>query len=137
MARKGVSQTTYNSWHCMKQRCKNPNTVQYKYYGGRGIGYCPGWEHFDNFLADMGERPEGMTLDRIDNNKDYSPQNCKWSTSEDQVNNRRNTKMIEYAGKTMTLPQWAKFLGVKSSTMKQRYYVYKWPLDRLIGAYLG
>jgi len=80
---------TYRSWDAMKQRCLNINNFKFNYYGGRGIMVCERWMVFENFLADMGERPEGLTLDRIDNDGHYEPINCKWSTYKQQNNNRR------------------------------------------------
>lgn len=83
---------TYNSWSTMKQRCLNPRSPKYKSYGGRGIDVCPQWMTFEGFLADMGVRPDGLTLDRIDNDAGYSPDNCRWATPSQQIANRRPQK---------------------------------------------
>ena len=83
---------TYGSWVSMKQRCLNPKMARYSDYGGRGITVCGRWLKFENFLADMGERPENRSLDRIENDGNYEPSNCKWSTLSEQRNNRRKDK---------------------------------------------
>lgn len=82
------------SWASMISRCNNPNRSNYKYYGGRGIKVCRRWKKFENFLADMGRKPPGKSLDRIDNNKGYSPSNCKWSSKSEQMKNRRSWEWV-------------------------------------------
>jgi hypothetical protein len=90
---RGIKQSpTYISWCSMKQRCLDPNRKDYHYYGGRGIKVCERWHKFENFLKDMGERPEGKTLDRKNNDGNYIPDNCQWATSKEQCNNRRARK---------------------------------------------
>lgn len=80
---------TYVSWQSMKARCHNPRATSYERYGAKGITVCKRWQRFENFLADMGERPEGMTLDRKNNSRGYSKANCRWATSKQQHENRR------------------------------------------------
>lgn len=96
----------------MKQRCYNPNAAQYHNYGGRGITICARWlESFDNFYADMGDCPDGHSLERIDNDGPYSPENCCWATKRQQRLNQRSCNYLEYNGKRMTVTEWAEALG--------------------------
>jgi hypothetical protein len=88
--RKGHKSRTYTTWNMMTQRCLNPNNDRYYDYGGRGITVCERWLDFANFLADMGERPEGTSIDRIDVNGNYEPTNCRWATSAEQGTNKRH-----------------------------------------------
>lgn len=88
----GKTTSTYNTWTNMLNRCSRPNDVSFKWYGARGITVCKRWRKFENFLADMGERPKGFTLDRLDSDKGYSPKNCRWATQEEQRANQRQPK---------------------------------------------
>ena len=89
MTRHGREAGVYGSWRSMRERCQNSNATHYAYYGGRGVTVCERWESFENFLADMGPRPEGLSLDRINNEGNYEPGNCRWATRKQQAHNRR------------------------------------------------
>jgi len=111
----------YRTWSHMKDRCNNPNDKRYHCYGGRGIKICDAWNNsFESFFTDMGERPEGMTIDRIDNNGDYEPSNCRWASTKTQCNNKRTNRMFTYNGKTQTMQQWADEYNLPLSTLKNR-----------------
>jgi len=120
----GKSRTTIHSvWKHLRQRCDNPKDAAYDDYGARGITYDPRWAVFENFLADMGEAPEGMTIDRIDNDGNYSKENCRWATKKEQANNRRlrkNSRYFTYDGETLTATQWAIKLGLNRSILYRR-----------------
>lgn len=115
----GVTKT-YMAWASMKKRCSNPNHSRYKNYGGRGIKVCKRWMEFTGFLEDMGESPEGMSIDRVDNDKDYSPDNCRWTTLERQANNRTDNVYLVYDGRKQSLADWARDLGFNRFTLKSR-----------------
>jgi hypothetical protein len=118
---------TYYTWANMKRRCRSKNL---KNYGGRGISVCDRWLTFENFYADMGDIPDGMTLERTDNSAGYSPENCKWATATEQSNNKRNNKKLEWAGECLTVTQWAKKLGVTRETIRGRMRL-NWPVDKI------
>lgn len=109
----GMTKTgTYNSWSAMRARCHNPKTEGFSLYGGRGIKVCDRWNSFESFLADMGERPEGMSIDRIDNNGDYEPGNCRWASMPEQQRNRRTTIKVERDGRSQCIKDWCDELGL-------------------------
>lgn len=117
--RSGLS-PTYQSWRGMWTRRTNSNVKSYKDYGGRGVQICKRWEDFENFLADMGERPEGRTLDRVDVNGNYEPSNCRWATRKEQATNSRRVRRYEYRGKSYLVGELAEMAGVANRTMGQR-----------------
>lgn len=113
---------TYLSWRDMHIRCSDrcKDKRNRKHYYLRGIRVCERWGDFLNFLADMGERPEGTSLDRIDNNGDYEPGNCRWATAVQQARNTSKTRRIAYGGETKCLTEWAKELGISPNALAAR-----------------
>ena len=121
----------YRSYTALKSRCLNPDNDKYSYYGGRDIKVCRRWKKdFLNFYKDMGDRPRGTSIDRIDNNKGYSKANCRWTTPKVQARNRRNNKVIEYRKQTYCLAEWAEKLEINYTTLWARIYCYHWDVDR-------
>lgn len=122
MTKHGMHTTkTYRSWVSMIERCYNPKAAGYDYYGGSGIFVCDQWlNSFENFYADMGDRPKDMTLDRKDSNGNYVPNNCKWSTIYEQANNRRNNVIINYNGINYTRGQLAEKFNIPTSILGSR-----------------
>lgn len=107
----------YKSWIAMKSRIFNPNEENFHLYGKRGIMICQRWVNsFENFLDDMGFRPKGTSLERINNNGNYEPSNCKWATQKEQCRNLRTNRVITFKGKTMIATDWASYLGMNSKT---------------------
>lgn len=119
----------YKAWNDMKNRCSLPSVKAYKNYGGRGIKVCGRWMDFRNFYSDMGPRPDGMTLERIDNNGDYGPGNCMWADMKAQQNNKRTCRFIEFRGERKTVTQWAESLGINSVTLRGRI-AKGWSIER-------
>lgn len=120
----------YKSWEAMMQRCNNEKRKDSKDYLGRGISVCDEWRSFEKFYADMGHRPEGTSLDRIDNDGNYEPGNCRWATSIEQGRNQRTNRMLSFNGKVMCLSEWASELGMSVGTLHSRLNKYKWTIEK-------
>lgn len=122
----------YSSWLNMKQRCTNPNRPDQKNYVGRELGFCERWVDFPNFLEDMGEPPDGLTLERVDNSLGYSPGNCQWANSKQQNRNRRDTLYVEYRGERRKLADLIEESGLSRAKVYLRIHRRKWPVDRAL-----
>lgn len=126
----GLSKTpTYRSWKAMVHRVQDTGRHDSQYYAGRGITVCARWLEFESFLADMGERPEGMSIDRTDNDRGYEPGNCRWATKLEQMRNRSNTRTLEVDGRTKTIKEWAEATGISYFALYNR--VKKWGFQSL------
>jgi len=112
---------TYESWHGMFPRCEDTNDAGYVNYGARGIKITDSWRDFSNFLKDMGLRPEGLSIERIDNDGNYEPENCRWATTKEQGRNKTNSRLITHGGMTKPISQWAEELNIKVSTLFNRF----------------
>lgn len=123
---------TYTSWRSMRSRCLDKGSHSYPEYGGRGISICQRWESFAAFLEDMGERPAGMSIDRIDVNGNYEPSNCRWATASLQSANTRRALVYEFEGVSLPLIDWAKRLGIDYQTLKTRIRSYGWTPERAL-----
>lgn len=121
---------TYNCWSSMMARCGNPKAQSFPHYGGRGIKVCGRWRLFVNFFADMGTKPSSvMSIERIDNNGDYEPGNCRWADAVEQHNNTRVNVRLTYNGETQTIAQWARVFGLRTDTLWRRLRS-AWDFDR-------
>ena len=124
---------TYNAWFNMIERCYNFEGINYHRYGARGIEVCDRWldkeKGLANFMGDMGESPINTSLDRIDNNGDYTPENCRWATYKEQGNNKETNRNITYNNITLNMKQWANTLGINYSTLRQRLRL-GWSIER-------
>jgi len=137
---KGVSNKTHNMsrtriykiWNALVQRCKTKSNQRYSSYGGRGITVCQEWYKFENFYRDMkNSYKDNLTIDRIDNNKSYYKENCKWSSQKEQANNRSNNHILEHKGEKRNITQWSEKLGIPRKTI---YWRIKkgWDIDRVL-----
>ncbi len=123
----------YRTWCSLKARCNTPTDKDYCKYGARGIKVSDRWSTFENFIADMGQRPSRRhTLDRSNNNLGYEHSNCHWALPRDQMRNTRMTKFIEYNGRRMCLTDWAREIGITASTLKARLGRLGWPKDKAL-----
>ncbi len=130
----------YNSWANMMKRCYKKNNIFYHNYGGRGIKVCESWHDIGNFKDDMWKNflehnikhgGQNTSLDKIDNDKDYCKENCRWATAKEQALNRRTTKLFEFNGLSLTLYDWARKLGKNRSTLAMRIH-YGWDINKTL-----
>jgi hypothetical protein len=119
-AKRGGMTPEYKTWRAMLTRCRNPRNPYFADYGGRGIVVCERWKEFGNFLADMGPRPLGASIDRIDNDGNYEPGNCRWATVREQQRNRRSNVWVEINGVRKIAEDWAIELGINARRFRER-----------------
>lgn len=126
----------YWTWQGIKKRCCDPDEPGYKNYGARGISVYPAWlESFDNFYADMGPKPSPKhSIDRIDNNGNYDPENCRWATQKQQARNMRANRMITYRNETRCLAEWSEMTGISADCISQRIDKLGWPVEKALGS---
>lgn len=122
----------YRAWEAMLRRCRRPTDSAYMNYGGRGIRVCGRWTKFEAFFEDMGECPPGMTIDRIDNDGDYEPGNCRWATVKQQGQNKRNNVLLTWQGQTLCVAEWARRRGLSDGTIRSRIKR-GWSVERALG----
>jgi hypothetical protein len=129
-----ITSPEYNAWHAIKQRCENPRNPSYKDYGARGISICDRWkESLANFLADMGPRPSSRhSIDRIDNDGNYEPGNCRWATHAEQARNKRSNSLVTINGITKCITDWCEHYKIPSGVVFTRIYKLKWDIERAI-----
>lgn len=132
-SRRGRRTRTYYSWAHMIQRCTNPKVKEYRWYGARGVTVCDRWYKFENFLEDMGEAPDKLTLDRIDPNGNYESENCRWITQQEQTNNtRRNVKISSDLGE-LSMSQFCRAKKISYNRFKKLYHKGDMSLDEIVG----
>lgn len=129
----GMSTTTeYASWDSMLKRCLDTSHDHYYLYGGRGITVCERWMQFENFFVDMGTKPSSThTIDRIDNDGNYEPGNCRWATKKEQARNRRNSRVVQFNGQTMCVADWSDVTGIPAYALHRRF-IAGWTAERAL-----
>lgn len=131
----GLSHTRlYATWRGMLSRCDNREDKYFKDYGRRGIAVCSEWKDFENFYtwAIANGYDDSLTIERIDNDKGYSPDNCRWATAKEQSNNRRSNHLLTHRGKIQTLKQWSDELGINYQTLQSRIHASGWPIEKAL-----
>lgn len=123
---------THSIWVNMRDRCNNKHNKSYPYYGDRGISVCERWNDYSLFIEDMGYRPDGLELDRIDNNKGYYKENCRWSNRHQQMRNQRRSVIIEYQGESIQMNDLADRFGINKHTFKSRICYMGWSVEDAI-----
>lgn len=122
----------------MHDRCRNPNDERFAHYGGRGIEVCERWNSFENFLLDMGKRPQGTSIDRINADGNYEPGNCRWATAAEQTRNRRCSILVNWGGETLTLKECCRIVGEDYQRARRRVRVNGWdPISAVAGELLA
>ena len=123
--------TEYRIWSGIMDRCTNRNSKYWDRYGGAGIGVCKQWRKFEGFYKDMGNRPSAqLSVDRIDNEKGYSPENCRWASKKEQARNRKNNKYITHDGETHCIAEWGDILGMCPKMLRTRIFKHGWDIER-------
>lgn len=134
MSKHGMSKSKlHRVWRTMKSRCYNTRNEKYNRYGGRGITVCGEWLEFEPFMQWAFENgyADGLTIERIDNDKPYCPENCRWATNKEQANNKSTSHFLTYNGETHTIAEWAEIVGMKRDTLKRRIY-YGWSIEKAL-----
>lgn len=131
-ARPDLRRPEYRSWECARSRCRNANNPDYARYGGRGISFWPGWDKFEAFLDDMGPRPAGTTLDRIDTNGNYEPGNCRWADARQQGRNKSDNRFVTFQGATVRMVELAELSGVPYQRLHDRIVRRGWSPERAV-----
>jgi len=122
----------FRVWSAMRTRCTNPRQKHYQRYGGRGIAVCERWNSFENFLADMGPKPSAEhSIDRIDNDGNYCPENCRWATGSEQARNKRGNTVLTHDGKTLCAVEWAEITGISAWNIRNRIHL-GWTAERAL-----
>lgn len=133
----GKTTREYKTWQSMMQRCYKTYAQQFPNYGAKHIQVCPRWHVFENFFLDMGPKPAGLTIERRDNNGNYEPSNCYWATTAEQNRNKGDTQKITFRGKTQSIAEWAREIGVGVITLRARIVRYGMPVEKALMMPLG